>query len=87
MSPKDEVEKPESKERINFLSRILLAYIAGIYLLAGAIGGFMIEWLSRDEFAWSDFGIVPTIAVVAFGGLSLLATRLYRRIDRYIDQV
>lgn len=75
------------KERIGFLSRILLAYIAGLYLLAGAIGGYLIEWLSRDEFAWSDFGIVPTIAVVAFLVLTVLATRQYRRIDRYIDQV
>jgi len=75
------------KERIAFLSRILLAYIAGLYLLAGAIGGYLIEWLSRDEFSWSDFGIVPTIAVVAFLVLTVLATRQYRRIDRYIDQV
>jgi len=75
------------KERINFLSRTMLACVAGVYLLAGAIGGYMIDWLARDEFAWSAFGIVPTIAVVAFIVLSFEAFRLRRKINHHIDQL
>jgi len=72
---------------INFLSRLLLANIAGIYLLAAAIGGYMIEWLARDEFAWSEFGIVPAIAVALFVVMSLSAVFLYRKINRHIDRI
>lgn len=75
------------KERINFLSRTMLACVAGLYLLAGAIGGYLIEWLERDEFAWSEFGIVPTIAVVAFIVLSFEVFRSRRKINGYINQL
>jgi len=52
------------KEEINFLSRILMAYIAGVYLLAGAVGNYLMDW-----FAWGVWGVVPTIASVCLVGL------------------
>lgn len=75
------------KERINFLSRMMLAYVAGIYLLAGALGNHLMEWLSRDEFAWSEFGIVPAVGVVFFIGMTFEVFRLRRVINRHIDQI
>jgi len=54
------------KEYINFLSRVMLAYIAGVYLLAGAVGNFLLDW-----FAWGVWGVVPTVASVLAVGLAL----------------
>ena len=76
-----------AKERINFLTRILLAYIAGIYLLVGAIGSHLMDWLANDELGWREFGIVPVATVVAAIVLSFLAIRLYRTINRFLDRI
>jgi len=83
MSPKDE----RIKERINFLSRLLLAHVAGVYLLAGAAGKFAMEWLAQDEFAWSNFGVVPTVTVVGAVVMTVEVFRLRRAINRNIDQL
>jgi len=83
MSPKDE----RIKERINFLSRLLLAHVAGVYLLAGALGKFVMEWLSRDEFSWSGFGVVPAITAAAFVIMVFELFRLRWTINRHIDQI
>ncbi|MDD9884570.1 MAG: hypothetical protein OXU62_08585 [Gammaproteobacteria bacterium] len=75
------------KENINFLTRSMLAYIAGIYLLAGAVGKFAMEWLMRDELVWSEFGIVPTVASVCMLVLMAEVFRLQRKIKRFIRQL
>jgi len=75
------------KERINFRSRILLAVVAGVYLLIGAVGGYLLEWFERGEIVWSDFGIIPTIGIVAIIIMSCVAAILYRKIDGDIDQI
>jgi len=83
MTPKDE----RTKERIGFLSRLLLAHVAGVYLLAGALGKFVMEWLAHDEFAWSNFGVVPAITAVAFVVMTFEVFRLRWTINRHIDQI
>jgi len=75
------------KERINFLSRTMLACVAGVYLLAGALGKFVMEWLARDEFAWREFGIIPAITAVAFVIMVFEVFRLRWTINRHIDQI
>jgi len=75
------------KERIAFRSRILLALVAGIYLLIGAVGGYLLEWFERDEIVWSDFSVIPIIGIVAIIVMSFVAARLYREIDGDIDQI
>jgi len=75
------------KERINFLTRTMLAYIAGVYLLAGALGGHVMEWLARDELVWSEFGIIPAFGVALFIAMTAEALRLRRKINRHIDQI
>jgi len=84
MSP-NQIER--LKERINFRSRILLAVVAGIYLLIGAVGGYLLEWFERDEIVWSEFGIVPAVGIVAIIVMSPFLVVLYRRINRDIDQL
>ena len=74
------------KERINFLSRVLLAYIAGIYLLVGSVGSHLMEWLARDELVLSEFGIIPAVTIVAAIVLSFLAIRLYRKINGFLNR-
>jgi len=76
-----------AKERINFLTRLLLAYIAGIYLLVGAIGKHLMDYLARDELVLSEFGIIPAVTIVAAIVLSFLAIRLYREIDGLLDRI
>jgi len=76
-----------AKEDINFLSRILIAYIAGIYLLGGALGAHTMEWLASDELVWSEFGIVPAVGLVVLFGLTAEAARLLRKIRRIINQI
>lgn len=76
-----------AKEDINFLTRILLAYLAGIYLLGGALGNHIMDWLARDELVWSEFGIVPAVGVVIFFVLLAEAARLSRKIKRLINQL
>ena len=84
MTP-NEIES--AKERINFLTRLLLAYIAGIYLLVGSVGSHLMEWLARDELVLSEFGIIPAVTIVAAIVLSFLAARLYWRIDDLLDRI
>ena len=84
MTP-NEIES--AKERINFLTRLLLAYIAGIYLLVGSVGSHLMEWLARDELVLSEFGIIPAVTIVAAIVLSFLAIRLYREIDGLLDRI
>ncbi|MDD9812130.1 MAG: hypothetical protein OXU71_10570 [Gammaproteobacteria bacterium] len=76
-----------AKERINFLTRTMLAYIAGVYLLAGAVGGYLMEWLGNDELAWSEFGIIPTIAAICMAVLMAEVVRLQRKINAHIDRI
>jgi len=76
-----------AKERINFRSRILLALVAGIYLLVGAVGGYLLEWFERDEIVWSDFGIIPIIGTVAVIVMSFVAAIVYKEIDGDIDRI
>ena len=76
-----------AKERINFLTRTMLAYIAGVYLLAGAVGGYLMEWFARDELVLSEFGIIPTIAIVSMAVLMAEVVRLQRKIGRLIEQI
>jgi len=75
------------KENINFLTRTMLAYIAGVYLLAGAVGGYLMDWLARDELAWGEFGIIPTVAVVSMAVLMAEVVRLQLKIRRFIKQI
>jgi len=83
MTPKDE----RIKERIAFRSRILWAVVAGIYLLVGAVGGYLMEWFERDEIVWSEFAVMPAVAIVIIIVMSLAAIRLYPVINRDIDQI
>jgi len=76
-----------AKERINFLTRTMLAYIAGVYLLAGAVGSYLMEWLGSDELLWSEFGIIPAIAVAVFVVMALEVFRLRWTINRQIDRI
>lgn len=76
-----------AKERINFLTRTMLAYIAGIYLLVGAIGSHLMEWLARDELLWREFGIMPAVAIVVAVIMSLEVVRLQRKINAHIDRI
>ena len=76
-----------AKERINFLTRTMLAYIAGVSLLAGAVGGYLMEWLGNDELAWSEFGIIPTIAAICMAVLMAEVVRLQRKINAHIDRI
>jgi len=84
MTP-NEIES--AKERINFLTRLLLAYIAGIYLLIGSAGNYLLDWLERDEYVLSEFAIMPAVTIVAALVLSFFAARLYLTINRFIDQI
>jgi len=84
MTP-NEIES--AKERINFLTRLLLAYIAGIYLLVGSVGSHLMDYLARDELVLSEFGIIPAVTIVAAIVLSFLAARLYWRIDDLLDRI
>lgn len=76
-----------AKEDINYLTRILLAYLAGVYLLGGALGAHTMEWLASDELVWSEFGIVPAVGLVVFFGMLAEAARLSRKIRRLINQI
>ena len=76
-----------AKERINFLTRLLLAYIAGIYLLVGSAGNHLMDWLANDELGWREFGIIPAATVVTAIVLSFLAARLYWKIDGFLDRI
>jgi len=71
-----------AKENINFLTRTMLAYTAGIYLLAGAVGNYLMDW-----FVWGDWSIIATIAAVCMGVLTAEAARLQRKIKRLIKQI
>jgi len=76
-----------AKEWINFLSRLLLVYIAGVYLLFGATCGYFLEWLERDEIVWRNFAVAAGGAVVFFGVLSLVGVLVYRHISGHITQI
>ncbi len=67
-----------AKENINFLSRAMLAYIAGGYLLAGAVGNHLAGWFEQGN--WS-------IATVCLVGLGSEVVRLQRKIRRLIRQI
>jgi len=71
-----------AKENINFLTRTMLAYIAGVYLLAGVVGNYLVGWFERD--VWS---IMATIAAVCMGILMAEVARLQRKIKRLIKQI
>lgn len=71
-----------AKENIGFLTRTMLAYIAGVYLLAGAVGNFLAGWLERG-----DFDIVSVIVAVLATGLSLEVARLQWKIKGLIKQI
>jgi len=72
-----------AKENINFLTRTMLAYIAGVYLLAGAVGNYLAAWLVEK----GDIDIVPAIAGACTIVLSLEVARLQRKIKRLIQQI
>lgn len=76
-----------AKESIGFLTRTMLAYIAGVYLLIGAVGNYLAGWLEREDFVWADFGIVPTVAIAGATVLSLEVARLQRKIKALIKQI
>jgi len=65
----------------------LLAHVAGVYLLAGALGKFVMEWLARDELVWSNFGAVPAATVVGAVVMTVEVFRLRWTINRHIDQI
>ena len=71
-----------AKESINFLTRTMLAYIAGVYLLAGAVGNYLADW-----FAWGVWSIVATIACVCMVILMVEVARLQFKIRRAIKQI
>jgi len=75
------------KEHIAFRSRILWAVVAGIYLLIGAVGGYLLEWLEIDEAVRGDFAVVPAAGIAAIIALSVAAVFLYRAINGDIDQI
>jgi len=75
------------KENINFLTRTMLAYIAGVYLLAGAVGSHLMEWFGRDEYVLSEFGIIPAVAIVSMAVLMAEVVRLQRKINAHIDRI
>jgi len=75
------------KERINFRSRILLAVVAGVYLLIGAVGGYLLEWFERDEIAWSEFAVMPAVGIAVIVIMSFVAVVLYRKINGDINQI
>jgi len=64
-----------------------LKYIVPIYLLIGAVGGYLLEWLEIDEAVRGDFAVVPAAGIVAIIVMSVAAVFLYRVIDRDIDQI
>jgi len=76
-----------AKENIGFLTRTMLAYIAGVYLLIGAVGNYLAGWLERGEFVWADFDVVPTIAIAGAIGLSMEVIRLQWKIRGLIKQI
>ena len=76
-----------AKERINFLTRTMLAYIAGVYLLAGVAGNYLLDYLARNEIVWREFAVVLAIVIAGFAVLSLIAVMLYRKINGYITQI
>lgn len=76
-----------AKENIGFLTRTMLAYIAGVYLLAGALGNYLVGWFERGDFAWVDFGIMPTATIAGTIGLSLEVIRLQWKIRGLIKQI
>jgi len=75
------------KERINFLSRTMFAYIAGIYLLAGAVGNYLMDFLERDEVVWSEFAIMPAVGIGIIIVMLVALLRLRRKINRFIAQI
>jgi len=76
-----------AKERINFLSRTLMVYVAGVYLLFGAAGNYFLEWLEREEIVWRNFAVALVAAVVGFAILSLIGAIVYRAISNHITQI
>lgn len=76
-----------AKENIGFLTRTMLAYIAGVYLLAGAVGNYLAGWFEGKDFVWADFDIVPAVAIASTIGLSLEVIRLQRKIRGLIKQI
>jgi len=83
MTPNDE----RTKERIGFLSRLLLAHVAGVYLLGGAAGKFVMEWLAHDELVWGNFGIIPAATVAGAVVMTFEVFRLRWTINRLINQI
>jgi len=45
------------------------------------------EWFERDEIVWSEFAVMPAVAIVIIIVMSLAAIRLYPVINRDIDQI
>jgi len=75
------------KERINFRSRILLAVVAGVYLLIGAVSGYLLEWFERGEIVWSEFAVMPAVGIAVIVIMSFVAVVLYRKINGDINQI
>ena len=63
------------------------AGLSGVYLLAGAVGSHLMEWLGRAELVWREFGIIPAAAIAAAIILSLEVVRLQRKINSLITQI
>jgi len=72
-----------AKENINFLTRTMLAYIAGVYLLLGAVGNYLTVWFVEK----GDIDTVPATAVVCAIVLSLEVARLQLKIRGLIKQI
>jgi len=75
------------KERISFLTRTMLAYVAGIYLLAGAVGNYLMDFLERDEIVWSEFATMPAVGIGVIIVMSVALFRVRRAINRHIAQL
>jgi len=75
------------KERIGFLTRTMLAYVAGIYLLAGAVGNYLMDFLERDEVVWSEFAVMPAVSIGIIVVMSVDLLRVRRAINRHIAQL
>jgi len=71
-----------AKENINFLTRTMLAYTAGIYLLAGAVGNYLVVWFEKGE-----FDTVSIIAAARLGALVAEVVRLQLKIKGIIKQI
>lgn len=80
-------EIESARDEIGFLTRTMLAYIAGVYLLAGAVGNYLFDFLERDKIVWSEFAVMPAVSIGIIVVMSVDLLRVRRAIDRRIAQL